>query len=243
MRPYYQRGGITIYHGDCREVLPGLAPADHVITDPPYEAQAHTKQRRKLGKKAVGGGRLIVEAPLPFEPIDDASRALVSRELARLARRWTLVFCQIEGAHRWREELESGGLRYMRTCLWVKPDGMPQYTGDRPGMGYETFIAMHAAGKSRWNARGRRGVWIVNKNDRSVPPGTHPTLKPQALMLELLRAFTDPGEVILDPFMGAGSTLRAAQDLGRSAIGIELDERYCEVAAKRLEQETLPRAG
>jgi site-specific DNA-methyltransferase (adenine-specific) len=236
--PYYQSGGVTIYHGDCREILPGLEPVDHVITDPPYEAQAHTKQRRKLGRKAAGGGRLIVDVPLPFEPIDEHTRALVGQQISRLAKRWALVFCQVEGSPIWRAAMEAGGLRYMRTCLWIKPDGMPQYTGDRPGMGYETILAMHTKGRSRWNRGGRHGVWTVAKGNgrKHLPPGAHPTVKPLALMGELVGAFTDGGETILDPFAGIGSTLVAARDLGRVAIGIELDERYCEVAAQRLEQ-------
>jgi DNA modification methylase len=239
--PYYQSGGITLYHGDCREILPGLAQVDHVITDPPYEAQAHTKQRRR---RPTGGGRGVVVATIPFAPIDDETRVCVAQQCGRLVRRWALVFCQVEGAPLWRAALEPGGLRYMRTCLWIKPDGMPQYTGDRPGMGYEAILAMHVKGKSRWNRGGRHGVWTITKgSDRKhLPPGQHPTVKPLALMSELVGSFTDEGETILDPFAGIGSTLLAARNMGRLAIGIELDERYCEVAAKRLE-EGIRRAG
>lgn len=67
----------------------------------------------------------------------------------------------------------------------------------------------------------------------------HTTQKPLELMKELVALFTDPGELILDPFMGSGTTLRAAKDCGRKAIGIELEEKYCEVAAKRMRQEVL----
>ena len=73
--------------------------------------------------------------------------------MARLARRWILVFCQIEAAMKWREALETGGAVYKRTCQWIKPDGKPQYSGDRPGIGYESIVACHAPGRSAWNGR------------------------------------------------------------------------------------------
>ncbi len=235
MTPYYEDGGITIYHGDAREVLPQLADksVDHVITDPPFEAEAHTLQRRVKRD----GGVMVIEA-LPFDAIDEATRDATALQAARLVRRWVLTFCQIEASQTWRAAYEAHGLVYRRTCLWIKPDGMPQYSGDRPGMGYETFITMHAPGASRWNCGGRHGVWTVNKGE-SGGAQPHPTTKPLRLMTALVGAFTDPGELILDPFMGSGTTLRAAKDLGRRAVGIEISEAYCEVAALRMRQSVL----
>ena len=233
MNPYYEHAGITIYHADCREVLSGLA-WDVVIQDPPFEAEAHTKQRRVKR----GGGVREIES-LGFEAMDEDTRAAVARELGRTPR-WVLTFCQIEAAPIWREAYENlGGLNYRRTCIWVKPDGMPQYSGDRPGMGYETLLAMHAKGASRWNGGGRHGVFTVNKADGWTNGAPHPTTKPERLMKLLAGLFSDKDDVVLDPFMGSGTTLRAAKDIGRRAIGIEINERYCEIAAKRMAQETL----
>jgi DNA modification methylase len=236
MTPYYEASGITIYHGDCREVMPGLS-ADHVITDPPFEAEAHTLHRRVLR------GEGLTKEPLPFDPIDEATRAAVADRIGHQTNRWVLTFCQIEASQTWRAAYEAGGLVYRRTCIWVKPDGMPQYSGDRPGMGYETLVAMHAPGASKWNGGGRHGVFSFYKGDNGGRPNEHPTTKPGPLMRELVRLFTDPGDLILDPFMGSGTTLRAAKDLGRRAIGIEINERYCEVAARRMSQEVLFPAG
>lgn len=187
-------------------------------------------------------GRRVCDEPLPFEPMWGALRDFVARHVNRLTRRWVLTFCQIEAAPLWRKVYEDQALVYRRTCIWVKPDGMPQYTGDRPGMGYETFVAMHRAGRSRWHGGGRHGVWIMNKAE-GAGANVHPTQKPIRLMHSLVDLFTDPDDVILDPFCGSGSTLRAAKDLGRRAIGIEVDERYCEVAAKRMSQAVLPFGG
>lgn len=233
MTPYYEADGITIYHADCLSVLAGIDSVDHVITDPPYEAEAHTLQRRVKRE----GGVLSVE-PLDFAPMDESTREAVSAHLARVAGRWILVFCQIEAAPIWRSSLESSGAVYKRTCIWVKPDGMPQLTGDRPGMGYEGLLAMHARGRSRWNGGGRTGVWVVPKRD-GAGRNPHPTQKPEQLMSELITEFTDAGEVILDPFMGSGTTLVAAKRHGRRAIGIEQEERYCELAVDRLRQGAL----
>jgi len=242
MTPYYDDGhGIVIYHGDCREVLPELAlkSVDHVIMDPPFEVEAHTLQRRtKPAGRQNHTGNCIEVLPLPFAAIDEALRADVAREIARLVRRWLLTFCQIEASQTWRAAFEAHGLVYRRTCLWIKPDGMPQYSGDRPGMGYETFVAMHAPGASRWNCGGRHGVWVVNKGE---PGGAqpHPTTKPLLLMSALVAAFTDPGDLVLDPFAGSGTTGRACKDLGRRCIMIEKEERYCEIAAHRQAQDVL----
>lgn len=235
MKPFYEDSAVALYHGDCRELLGPMGGVDHVITDPPFEAEAHTLQRRVKR----GGGVMAVE-PLEFPPITAWERAYAMSAFHSLARRWVLVFCQVEGAPLWRTSGETAGLTYRRTCLWVKPDGMPQYSGDRPGMGYETFLAMHKPGPSRWNGGGRHGVYVVAKGaDGALGKNAHPTQKPEALMLQLVADFTDEGETILDAYCGSGTTLIAAKRLGRKAIGIEMNERFCEVAANRLRQSAL----
>lgn len=235
--PYYSDSNVTIYHGDCREILPEMerGGVDLLLTDPPFEKEAHTQQRRVKRH----GGVMEIEA-LPFEAMDEATRISVSLEMSRLSKRWTLVFCQIEAVPIWRSTLEAAGLNYRRTCLWIKPDGMPQYSGDRPGMGYETFVAMHQPGRSVWNGGGRHGVYTFNKGESgNTGPSGHPTTKPLKLFKQLISDFSNEGETVLDPFMGSGTTLRAAKDLGRKAIGIELEEKYCEIAALRCCQTVL----
>ncbi len=219
----------TLNEGDCLHGLAGLADGsvDVVITDPPYEAEAHTAQRMV----ARAGGRLECE-PIAFPPITEEQRTESARHMARLARRWILVFSQVEAAMKWRAALEAGGAAYKRTCLWVKPDGKPQYSGDRPGIGYESIVACHAPGRSTWNGGGSHGVFIVNKG--GDPRTGHQTQKPLALMARLLRLFSDPGELVLDPFTGSGSTGVAAIRLGRRFLGWELNPAYAEIARKRM---------
>jgi site-specific DNA-methyltransferase (adenine-specific) len=203
--------------------------ADVVIADPPYEAEAHTSQRLV----ARAGGKLEVE-PLTFPPITEELRAVSAFQMARVARRWILVFCQVEAAMKWRAALEAGGAVYKRTCQWIKPDGKPQYSGDRPGIGYESIVACHAPGRSRWNGGGSHGVFIVNKGGDARTG--HQTQKPLALMEILVRLFSDRGELILDPFAGSGSTGVAAIRHGRRFIGWETNASYAAIARRRLER-------
>ena len=103
-------------------------------------------------------------------------------------------------------------------------------------MGWEGVAICHRKGKKRWNGGGHHAFWEFPKGSAKYG---HPTGKPLALFKSFVQAFTEPGETILDPFMGSGTTLRAAKDTGRKAIGIDIREAYCEVAAKRLAQRVL----
>lgn len=222
-----------MYLGDCLSVVPTLGSVDHVITDPPYEAAAHTLQRRVKR----GGGVAVVE-PLSFPPITEETRARAAAMFATQALRWTIVFCQVEAAMAWANAARDGGASIRRIGVWVKPDGQPQLSGDRPGMGYETIVFCHAAGRSRWNGGGRSSVFVHNKNDPTLAGGhSHPTQKPSSLMVELVSLFTDPGETILDAFAGSGTTGVACLRLGRKFVGVECDPRHYEMAVSRLRAE------
>lgn len=227
----------TLHHGDCLDPVTGLAAladksVDHVITDPPYEAEAHTKQRRVL----YNGNRPRVEAaPLPFGAITEETRVALAQLAVRVARRWVVVFCQIEAVAIWRDTLEAAGARWRRGGIWDK-GGTPQLTGDRPAQGCECLaIAWAGDGRSRWNGGGKSGVWKVG-HQADGPDRMHPTQKPIGLMSALVRDFTDRGETILDPFAGSGTTGVAAIRAGRSFIGWELDAKYHETARRRLEE-------
>ncbi len=241
LSPYYKDAAVTLYHGDCLDVLPQLEPVDHVITDPPYDEQTHSR-----GGSVVryDGGPDI--AAIPFAALSDIG--LIAGEVGRLVRRWVLVFCAVRQIEQWSVSFESVGLRVPRIMVWVKPDASPQFSGDRPGHGYESIVLAHPAKKTRWNGGGHKGVFTHCRIDRSSE-WLHPTQKPVPLLTELVSLFTDEDETILDPFAGSGTTLVAAKLNGRKAIGIEKSEQYCAVAAKRLREtepgrlfDALPRA-
>ncbi len=211
---------------------------DHVISDPPYSASVHGKQWVSAALTAAGDKRASSQhRAIDFEAITPEQIADVSVRCLASATRWSLMFCDVESAHLWRGSLEACGLDYVRTCFWDKVDSSPQFTGDRPASAVEAICLAHPKGRKSWNGGGRRNLFrfAVNEERGDKP---HPTTKPLPLMLELVKLFTDPGEVILDPFCGSGSTLVAALRLGRRAIGIEKDAKYAAIARERLTAET-----
>lgn len=233
-------GAATLYLGDCLQVLPTLDRVDAMITDPPFEAEAHTQQRRALGRGSEDGRRDIQNAALPFAAIDEAGRTAAGRLIAQGCTGWALVFCQAEAIGAWRTALEGGGAKWRRAMAWVKPDGMPQFSGDRPGMGYESIAAAWCGqGGSTWNGGGRHGVFVIPKHDAGSGHGGasngHPTQKPRRLMNELVGLFTNDGQTVCDPFMGSGTTGVACMTLNRRFVGIELEPKYFDLACERIE--------
>lgn len=238
--PYYEDTAVVLYHGDCREILPQLAPVDVVITDPPYDRHVGTNLPGKHGKLKDGHERI---RDLGYDGFDAELIAITAPHMVRIAQRWLVVFNDVESAPAWRTALVDAGARYMRTGAWVREGTSPQFSGDRPAVGFEALTICHGAEERlRWNGGGHAAVWqfpIVHAAAKQRAGG-HSTPKPLELMTRLVAQFSDPGKAVLDPFAGSGTTLRAAKDLGRKAIGIELNEQHCESIAVRMSQEVLP---
>ena len=217
MEPYYEHAGITIYNCDCREILPDLK-ADAVVTDPPYgigyvaRGKGAESTRRSAGGYDCGRGwGGIVGDDREFDP----------RPLLRLG-----APCVLWGANNYTRHLPPG-----QWLVWDKKRGGTVSRGHHSSHGE---LAWHSEGRG---VRFYSFFWDGFRRDGEHGVFLHPTQKPEALM----RWCCEKTEgTILDPFMGSGTTLRAAKDLGRKAIGIEIEERYCEIAAKRLAQEVLP---
>jgi site-specific DNA-methyltransferase (adenine-specific) len=227
--------------GDCLEILPTMPDRSvaHVITDPPYSADVHAKQWVSKALSADGDKRAASDhAEIGFACLTDAMLGPLVSFFGHLARRWSLVFCDLESISRWRETVLVQGYDYVRTCIWDKVDSAPQFTGDRPASGAEAIVLFHPKGRKAWNGGGGRNVFrhTVNSGiDRGAK--NHPTQKPFELMTEIVELFTDPGEVILDPFCGSGTTGVAALRLGRRFIGIEKDAKYAQLARDRIAAE------
>lgn len=230
-RIYYQDDAVTLYHGDCREVLAGMPDQsiDAVLTDPPYTERTH-------GMAKTNGGKGHGVKALDFDPITDADLTSILAECGRVSRRWVVATLAYQHAFLYDAD-PPAGLRTLRLGVWVKTNPMPQISADRPGQGWESIAYMHRADvRPTWHGGGRHGNYVL-----PVRQGQgHPTVKPLAMVADWVQNFTEPGDLILDPFAGSGTTLRAAANYGRRVIGVELDERYCELIATRLCQSALP---
>lgn len=224
-------GNCRLIYGDCLSVLPSLDAVDHIITDPPYEESMHMNFSGLKKLRNDGQGREVND--LGFDSIDGI-RDKVTPMMKSICKGWLLAFCTSEGVAKWRDAIESTGMKYKRACVWVKPDAAPQFNGQGPALGHEMIVtAWNGKGHSKWNGGGKRGVFTHNTNqpDRD---GTHPTEKPISLMMELIHLFTNEGDTILDPFMGSGTTGMACVKLGRKFIGIEKDIKFYDLACRRI---------
>jgi len=237
MKPYYEHGGITIYHGDCREVMPGLGKVDLVLTDPPYQNIVGGVAYSNAGVTSVRVPTVTVGQEW------DSSMGWLSPAWI-LATKGCLIFCsQFDLA-----EVASALPRSNRAAVitWHKSNA-PWPSRNVPRFSTE-FVCAFRKKESGLDWKALRttlidvpglqsGCMATERIVDAVGKAEHPTQKPVAVVRWLLSI---GGETVLDPFMGSGTTLRAAKDMGRKAIGIEIEERYCEIAAKRLAQGVLP---
>lgn len=209
-------GDAELYCGDCLGILPTLVGVDSVITDPPYDAKTHDGARY---------GFRETSSRISFAPCVVSD---IVPPMLNVARRWVVAFCALE---MYGDYKSAAGAAWVRAGFWRRINGVPQFTGDRPGQPGEGIAIMHRHGKKRWNGRGKHGFWQTP----IVCGGPHQTTKPVKLMEMLVRDFTDVGELICDPFMGSGTTGIACMNHGRKFIGIEIDHKYFDIACKRIE--------
>jgi site-specific DNA-methyltransferase (adenine-specific) len=214
--PYYEDDSCVIYHEDCRELLPSLTAAV-VVTDPPYGIGDWRGKPR-----AYADDWMATEAAAALWPREAPCGVFANH--ASLARTLHLVSSQHERSrvgvwHKANVNGAGGGGNPWLADVEFFVLGVPVWP-DRPASG------LVSASRSTGNPS-----WQTHKPDAYL----HPSQKPVAAMCHVIRALGDGA--ILDPFMGSGTTLRAAKDLGRKAIRIEIEERYCEIAAERLGQE------
>jgi DNA modification methylase len=214
MQPYYDHAGITIFNADCRDVLPTLGPVELVLTDPPYGVNHDTDYTRFTGPehdRHLWMSRTHTPLANDRESFDPAHLLSIGSQ--------HIIF----GMNHFSQHLPPGSL-----LVWDKRD---------PAGGASLMSDAEAA----WWDHGRgiyifSHMWIGYRRKSEIGQHTHPTQKPVSLMRWCIQRSKATG-TILDPYMGSGPVLQAAKELGSRAIGIEIDERYCEIAARRLSQE------
>lgn len=230
-----------IIHGNCLYILPSIGRCDHVITDPPY-TQA-VSDGCQTSKRRGSAPAKSYSRPLQFSGIDGQEHVYVPAMLD-ICDRWCIAFCAFEqigsyesASNQWAQSKRKNARGWVRAGVWRKPVPTPQFTGDRPGVCGEALAIMHPPGEKRWNRGGCAGYWCSPKSEGIERYGGHPTPKPVRLMIELIEAFTDPGDLIVDPFAGSGTTGIACMRTGRRFIGIELNDEYANLASRRIAAE------
>jgi DNA modification methylase len=214
--PYYDEAGITIYHGDCAQVLPFLDPVDLLLTDPPYGIGAARKGRG--GKR--NGNAAAASKDYGDSDWDDRTPAPWVLESAMSAARLQVIF----GGNYFGLPPAKGWL------VWDKNNGENNYAdAELAWTNIDTPVRL-----MKWTWHG-----MIQENMGAAKEArVHPTQKPLAVMSWAIRLAGDVS-TILDPFMGSGTTLVAAKNMGKRAIGIEREEKYCEIAVRRLAQQSL----
>lgn len=216
-----------LHLGDCFELMKTMPDksVDHIITDPPYSERTHKGARTGSKLHAHNGNPELID----FDHITVEQFYLFCQEAIRITKRWVIFTCDLNYAGK-LEDLPILSKYLVRVGCWVKPNAAPQFTGDRPGQGWEAVVILHDEYKKRWNDGGHHAVWIEN-----IVQGAHPTKKPPKLIKKWIDQFTDPGEIIFDPFMGEGTTGICALEMGRSFIGCEIDSKWFNLAKKQIE--------
>lgn len=214
--------GWEVRHGRWQESPPD--EVDVIIADAPYDETTHEGGRANSADGPV-------DRELTFDPVtpDDIALPLVTK-----ARRWVVVFCAVEQLGDYKR---AAGDAYIRGGAWVKTNPTPQISGDRPAAWGEGLAIMHRTldmgrkGHMHWNGGGypARYYHSTARADRH-----HETAKPLGLMLQLVEHYSDPGELVWDPYGGSMTTGVACLQTGRRFLGHEMQEGYAEVGAERL---------
>lgn len=242
MQPYYQENGITIYHADCRDVIPSLSSVDITVTSPPYN-QIDPKIMKPSGMtKDRGAGLGWIEKFQTYGYSDNKPESEYQEWLSFIVAQCLVVsmgLVWVNHKTRYRDKEAIHPLRFLNFPLYSEivwdRGGSLTLNARKFALSHEFVFGFGVPHFWDDHLNTRMSVWRICKEGNAG----HVCAFPESLVSPIIAASCPPSGVVLDPFMGSGTTLRVAKDLGRKAIGIEIEERYCEIAANRLRQEVL----
>ncbi len=246
MTPFYQHNGITIYCGDCLEIMPKLEPGfDAIIADWPYGTTACSWDSiidlSKLWPecKRLTNGPIVTTSNEPFTSI------LITNDLKLFKYRWTWRKSRptgfLDSAHKPLRDSEDIPVFYESKVTFnpQKSKGKPNHVKEGKAHASKvTNIYSHFERIAEFATTDKFPRLVLEFASLDPSKTVHETQKPVSLYQYLIRTYTNPGELVLDNAIGSGTTLRAAQNEGRQAVGIELDEEYCRIAVQRLRQQS-----
>lgn len=240
MKPYYEAGGIQIWHGDCFDVLPHLSGIGAMVTDPPYSSGGQFRGDRmaQTSTKYVNSGTSAYRPEFAGDNRDQHSFMVWAALWMTAARNASVPGAQVAIFTDWRQlpsvtdALQAGGWVWRGLATWWKP-GIRMQRGTFSSSAEYVVHGTNGPTDSDFDGAVQNVFKCAPVSEKE-----HIAQKPEPVMRWLMQVVS-PGAVVLDPFMGSGTTLRAAKDTGHAAIGIDSDERYCEMAATRLAQEVL----
>lgn len=263
IKPYYEEPGITIYHGDCKEILAQLEPVDMVLTSPPYDElrdykgfvfDFETIARRILYRLVDGGVIVWIVGDQVMDGSESGTsfkQALYFKEIG-LNLHDTMIYSKRGFANpsnnRYHQVFEymfilSKNLPKVFNPIKDRKNVELKRGGDVKRQKDGSMVFGGKGGKLLDEFGMRYNIWEYSVGGGNVGESNivheHPAVFPLRLAKDHIISWSNPSQIVLDPFMGSGTTLRAAKDLNRKAIGIEIEEKYCEIAVKRLSQEVL----
>lgn len=232
-RPYYDHDGITIYHGDNRKILP-LLKADHIITDPPYSEMTHSGHNASSNSHKGFGNDGARRSKLEYSSLSESDCLDYARIFSSICSGWIVWMTDHLLAPCIQECMESAGRYVFAPLPFFAPGSRVRLAGDGPSSWTIWIVVSRTKAQAKWGTLPGGYVAGPGWNDSKWIGG-----KPTKLMTAIMRDYSREGETVLDPFMGAGTTLDAAKQMGRKAIGIDIDEKACEIAAARVSQGNL----
>lgn len=246
MKPYYADDTVQLYLGKAEEVLPELSGVAVTFTSPPYNTLGKTLAKAS-GMYAKNAWRAKVAAAGYADDMSEDDYATWQQHIAGLVAAASTPTASFFYNHkcRWRDGVMYHPIDYARSfeswnlrqeIVWDRNCSMTFNARLYPVSDERIFWLVR--GDYQWNQEATRylSVWKVRPQENEP---NHPCPFPEGIVTRALVGTSSPGDLVLDPFAGTGTTLRVAKDMGRRAVGIEMEERYCEIAAKRLAQDTL----